>query len=458
MSPGDTQGGKPLPTDVMIDNVSLGVRRDDGTSGARAAWRGRGVCPHEDKVMIMRVTSSWMTMTGVVLLLTTGCSGASGSLNDRAARSPTGGGDLVPPPPPNEGTNGGGPPPPPPPPEGTNGGGPGTNGLTPETYHCNVEQLNTLMRHPLSSVSNPGWLKSLKFPQQYSSYGLVHDTTTDTAVQNHRLLADVIGCALGADQYWYAGDGSIGPGVPSDPQGLNQTRLFEGQGMMKATENWTNTGLDGDQAIDVHTCLVTRLNAYGHFVPLWLRGNNVADKQVYTVAGAYSYDEALWLAVPSSDPDTAPGACRTGKTSSDPSAPVTSLPVQPRGVTLYAWPRKDLEDSCGPQTAAAVKWRVCGTLAEGSPKQINGCGINVKTVDWGMCEQAGGAGDPTKCPCVRSPSGSWSCTIDGGKRYYPVIETFLSPQDWHKIYDDHPAPKLGCRAPPSSPTGPKAAP
>lgn len=381
--------------------------------------------------MIMRATSSWMTIAGVVLLWTTGCSGASGPRNDRAARGPVvPESDPVPDPPPPidlcDGSSG----------ETT------CNGLMPATYHDHAAQIAELMSHPLSDVADPGWLKNPPLPQQYET-SLVLGDRIDTEGQNYRLLADTIGCALGAGQYWYAGDDSIKPGVTSNTQGLNLTRLFEGEGLMKGTQTWTNKALEWEQARDVYTCLVTRLNAYGHFVRIWLGGNDMASKPgaagLTYPGGPFSYEEALWLALPLPVKGTLP-------------VPVKGALSVYEGVKFYAWPLKNLEQSCPSLTYDALKWRVCGTLwgtaaSGGSLDYVNGCDVTVDPVDWDTCEKDG------NCPCVRSTSGSWTCTIPGGGSY-PVIETRLSPQDWPKIYQrpPHRAPTSPwCKAPPIDP-------
>jgi hypothetical protein len=322
------------------------------------------------------------------------------------------------------------------------------------------------MNHRLSDVGNPDWLKYLPLPQQYEpslvsgTYGsgtYIDGTGTyiDKEVQNYRLLADTIGCALGADQYWYAGDGSIGPigpGVPSDTAGLPLTRLFEGEGLMKPTQTWTNAALEWEQAkIDVHTCLVTRLNAFGRYVRIWLRGNDMATKpgaagtgiQVTYPGGTASYEEALWLALPW---PAAQGAylekCRQNADQAG------ATPA----VCFYAWPLKNLKQSCGDQTTteAALKWRVCGQVGK-SLDYVNGCGVTVIPVNWDTCGKPGAEA----CPCVKSAPGIWTCTLDGVVSY-PVIETRLSPQDWPKIYEPPPhhwpTTRQWCQAPPTGPS------
>ena len=411
--------------------------------------------------MIMRATSSWMTIAGVVLLLTTGCSGASGFPNDRAARGPTGEARIAPQGPTQPGMRTGDRDPPIDN-EGTDDGTTTTNGLTPVTYQDHAAQITDLMSHPLIDVGNQNWLESLTLPPPDSG-DFVHGNSLDPAVQNYRLLADTIGCALNANQYWYAGDGPIAPGIPSNVQGLNSSRLFKGEGLMKATQTWANAALAWRQAVEVHTCLVTRLNAYGHYVPIWLGGNNVATKQgaaglgiQFNSASTYSYEEALWLALPSS----ATGTPQTEKTGGGVIASAVRPAVKPprtgSAVQLYAWPLKGLEHSCGSHTIDAVNWRVCGKLGVGAkPEQINECDVTVTMVkNWDTCEKADGNVDPKLCPCVRSARGSWTCTIAGG-RSYPVLETRLRPQDWHLIYGGHAPSSSVCSAPPISHTTPK---
>ncbi|WP_437675777.1 hypothetical protein [Sorangium sp. So ce131] len=371
------------------------------------------------------------TIAGVGLLSTTGCSLALDPPSGEAERDPalgTGLGALK-----QDGTTTGGGPPLDPPigeaeqdpaigiglgglkQDGINTGGGTTNGLKPETYYPNVDHINGLMREPLNNpwglagagnthhLGRQSWLGTFPLPQPLSG----GYQPQESEVQNRLLLADMIGCAFATGETW---DMTAAIGEP-DPsfQGFIGEGLLQGPGQSWLTSPLSDQPLQ--RAVDVHTCLIARLNAFGRPVPIWLKGIGVTSNPAVSPPNHY-FREAVWLAVP----DLTVGALTK--------------------IALYALPLDGLTSRCSTPDEA-IQWRICGRLspdgtswtkvsAPGSTP--NQCHVNVLRTP----------SDPSAYPrCTEATpgQGDWTCTLGEGGPTYNAIETRLAARDWHLLYD-----------------------
>lgn len=312
------------------------------------------------------VCFSVVMMAGAVTAASVGCGSPPSPAEPRSPDQP-----LLAPPPPTSPAS---------PPEGNGGTGTG-NGLLPETYQANVAHINALMNDPLAKPAT-SWLRSLDLPGAAYPAGIY----TRAQEQNARLLGDMIGCAAGQDQKWSANGLFPTLGKPS----------FVGEGLLSTTAGWWTAGLlsTADARVDVHTCLVTRLNAYGRRVPIWLLGDHVAgDARRKDDGSEYTFREAVWLALP-----------KDGQ------------------MDVYALPLDGLETHCGSKLDDAIKSRICGKASAAGLQYVNACQVKVA---------------PPNLSCTESQQrpAHWTCAVDG--KEHAAIETRLKQSDWRKLYNQN---------------------
>jgi hypothetical protein len=261
--------------------------------------------------------------------------------------------------------------------DSTTGVGAGPNGLLPRVYMGTAQAVDTFLQVPLPPLSSP---PPPPPPQLQVAYDNLLAQAQGIAGlgyprQGGRLLEYVISCALPWGQPFpvlpYTGEGILTP--PG-------TQLF-----------WPGN-MSGPDAVarreDIHTCMISRLNAFGFPVPILFSGPHVTPPDAVDVR-KYPFPEAVWLAT-----------------------------VEPSGLRYDVWPLDGLVTSCAGiarEIIDFVHFRVCGAIAGET------CGVTVHTYEELVeyCEPFGANG---------KAEGRWLCgtTKNDPAHRRPAIETRLS--------------------------------
>lgn len=214
-----------------------------------------------------------------------------------------------------------------------NGSGVGSNGLAPEDYHANLQNLLAATQLPLLS---PG----AQFSDELLANGIL------LAPKGPKTLAYAVGCAFDDDFVLNHGNDE-----------------YVGEHLLNSTASWalSATGLTLDGRQDLFACIAARMNPFEDPVDILLSGAHVPPNG--DDESKFTFDEALWI--------------------------VKMEPVLIGAITVimphvFVWPLGDMKDDCRPLLEERFQSRYCGL-------GLTDCGITVRYDDDACTKSLDGA-------------------------------------------------------------------